>query len=59
MKSISFSYQVAMKKKVSVAIDEDLLIWVEDQIQKKRFASVSHAVNYSLNEVKKQGEKLS
>jgi Arc/MetJ-type ribon-helix-helix transcriptional regulator len=48
-----------MKKKVSVAIDEDLLIWVEDQIQKKRFASVSHAVNYSLNEVKKQGEKLS
>jgi Arc/MetJ-type ribon-helix-helix transcriptional regulator len=39
-----------MKRKISVAIDESLLEWVHVQIQKKRFASVSHAVNYALNE---------
>ena len=48
-----------MKKKISVAVAEDLLSWIEDQIRKKRFASVSHAVNYSLNEVKERTESLS
>jgi Arc/MetJ-type ribon-helix-helix transcriptional regulator len=41
-----------MKKKISVAVDEDLLAWIEKQVQKKRFASVSHAVNYCLNEIR-------
>lgn len=46
-----------MKKKVSVAIDESLLKWVQDQVQRKRFASVSHAVNYALNEIMERAEK--
>ena len=46
-----------MKKKVSVAIDESLLQWIHEQIQKKRFASVSHAVNYALNEIMERAEK--
>ncbi|MGP6207914.1 hypothetical protein ACNF42_07815 [Cuniculiplasma sp. SKW3] len=43
-----------MKRKVSVAIDEELLNWIHGEINKKRFASVSHAVNYALNEEKKR-----
>ena len=43
-----------MKKKISVAIDEDLLEWIQSGIQKKRFASTSHAVNYALNEMRKR-----
>lgn len=42
-----------MKKKVSVSIDEGLLAWVNSEIDKKRFASLSHAVNLSLSELKK------
>jgi len=41
-----------MKKKISVSIDESLLDWVKIQIESKRFASLSHAVNYALNELK-------
>jgi Arc/MetJ-type ribon-helix-helix transcriptional regulator len=41
------------KVKISVSIDQDLLEWIQKEIDKKRFASVSHAVNYALNELKK------
>ena len=40
-----------MKKKISVAIDEELFEWIEKQVQERRFASVSHAVNYCVNKV--------
>ncbi|MDA8055789.1 MAG: hypothetical protein M0Z77_09130 [Thermoplasmatales archaeon] len=43
-----------MKIKVSVSIDEELLEWVEVEVDKKRFASVSHAVNFALNGLKKE-----
>lgn len=43
-----------MKKKISVAIDGELLEWIEKQIREKRFASVSHAVNYCVNEEKRR-----
>jgi len=44
-----------MKKvKVSVSIDEDLINWIQGEVEKKRFASISHAVNYALNELKKK-----
>jgi Arc/MetJ-type ribon-helix-helix transcriptional regulator len=43
-----------MKRKISVAIDEDLLEWIHSEIGKKRFASASHAVNYALNETRKR-----
>jgi Arc/MetJ-type ribon-helix-helix transcriptional regulator len=46
-----------MKRKISIAIDEDLLSWIEDQVQKKRFASVSHAVNFAVNDLIKKEEK--
>jgi Arc/MetJ-type ribon-helix-helix transcriptional regulator len=46
-----------MKKKISVSIDEDLLAWVDAEIEKKTFASISHAINLSLNELKKSMKK--
>ena len=46
-----------MKRKISVAIDEDLLSWIEVQVQKKRFASVSHAVNFAVNDLMKRDGK--
>ncbi len=46
-----------MKKKVSVSIDEDLLSWVHSEIENKRFSSLSHAVDYALNELKKSSRK--
>ena len=45
------------KRKTSVAIDEELLAWVEDQIKKKRLANVSHAVELGLQTLKDQWEK--
>ena len=41
-----------MKKKISVSIDSDLLAWAEEEVRKKRFASLSHALNFALNELK-------
>ena len=46
-----------MKKKISVSIDEDLLGWVNDEVEKKKFASVSHAINLSLSELRKSMNK--
>ncbi|MCL4345810.1 MAG: ribbon-helix-helix domain-containing protein [Candidatus Thermoplasmatota archaeon] len=44
-----------MKKKVSVSLDEEVLAWAEEEVKKKRFASLSHAVNFALNELKLKG----
>ena len=46
-----------MKKKVSVSIDEDLLSWAYQQVENKRFASLSHAVDYALNELRKSSQR--
>jgi len=43
-----------MKKKISVSIDSDLLEWAENEVKKKRFASLSHALNFALNELKQK-----
>jgi len=40
------------KKKVSVSLDEDVLKWTDEEVEKKRFASLSHAVNFALNELR-------
>jgi len=46
------------KVKKTVTIDTDLLAWVKKQIQDKRFASISHAIEYALNKIMKE-EKTS
>lgn len=45
------------KKTKTISIGSKLLDWVNEQIQEKRFASLSHAIEYALNEQKKKSEK--
>ncbi len=40
------------KEKLSVSIDSDLLEWVDKQVNSKRFASRSHAIEFALTELK-------
>jgi len=42
------------KVKTSIALDEDLLAWIEKMIERKRFASRTHAVEYALQRLREQ-----
>lgn len=42
------------KVKTSIALDAELLNWVESMIKLKRFASVSHGVEYALQRLREQ-----
>jgi len=42
------------KIKTSIALDEDLLSWIEEMIKRKRFASRTHAIEYALQRLKEQ-----
>lgn len=47
------------QKNTNLTIDEDLLAWVDQNIEnKKRFGSRSHAVNYALFRTKNQGTRI-
>ena len=46
--------RVSLKKKTSVSLDRELLSWVEKKVREKKFASVTHAVEYALEELKKK-----
>jgi len=45
------------KLKTSVALDEDLLRWVDEMIKRKIFASRSHAVQYALERLRREYER--
>lgn len=42
------------KTRKNITIDVELLKWVEQQIQSKRFASLSHAVEYALEKLRRE-----
>ncbi len=42
------------KIKTSVAIDEDLLAWVDKLVAAKRFANRTHAIEYALQRLKER-----
>jgi Arc/MetJ-type ribon-helix-helix transcriptional regulator len=42
------------KRKTSVTLEEETLAWIEKKIGDKQFASVSHAVEYAINQLRKQ-----
>jgi Arc/MetJ-type ribon-helix-helix transcriptional regulator len=42
------------KLKTSVALDEDLLKWIDKEIKTKRFASRSHAIEYAIESLRKE-----
>jgi len=42
------------KLKTSISLDEEALEWIEPKIKEKRFATVSHAIGYVFEQLKKQ-----
>jgi len=45
-----------VKIKISHTIDEDLIEWLYSEIKTKRFASISHGIEYALTVVKNQNQ---
>lgn len=43
-----------VKLRKNVTIDDELIKWVEKQIKAKRFASLSHAIEYALTKLKEE-----
>lgn len=41
-----------MKKTKTITLNGSLLEWIQEQIKKKRFASVSHAIEYALTKLR-------
>jgi Arc/MetJ-type ribon-helix-helix transcriptional regulator len=48
---------MVQKIKTSIALDEELLLWIEEMIRKKRFANRTHAIEYALQRLREQEEK--
>jgi len=42
------------KRKTSISLDSDLLRWIHEKIEEKKFASVSHAVEYALERLRRE-----
>ena len=45
------------KKRVYATIREDLVEWIDQEIEKLRFASRSHAIEYALTKLKEKKEQ--
>ena len=45
------------KVRRSVTISEDLMKWIAEEIDRKRFKDVSHAIEYALFRLKEETEK--
>lgn len=41
------------KIKTSIALDEELIKWIDSQIKTRRFANRTHAVEYALEQLRK------
>lgn len=46
-----------MKLKKSIAIDEDIYKWVMQKVKRKEYASLSHAIQKALLDLKLKEEK--
>ncbi len=51
---VKLGIEMGKKVKTSVALDKDLLSWVEEMVKRKRFASRTHAIEYSLQRLREQ-----
>lgn len=40
-----------MKSKISISVDEETLMKIDESINKKKFRNRSHAFEYALNEI--------
>jgi len=39
-----------MKERITISLDKDLLLWIDAQVQSKRFAHRSHALEYLMQQ---------
>ena len=46
------------KARRTITLDRKILKWTEEQIEEKRFASLSHAIEYALNKLIKEEKSL-
>ncbi|MCP8310355.1 MAG: ribbon-helix-helix domain-containing protein [Candidatus Methylarchaceae archaeon HK01M] len=44
------------KFKTSIALDKDLIEWVDKMVKMKRFASRTHAIEYALQRLKERSK---
>ena len=42
------------KARRTITLDREILEWIEEQIKEKRFASLSHAIEYALSKLIKE-----
>jgi Arc/MetJ-type ribon-helix-helix transcriptional regulator len=42
------------KIKTSIALDNDLVAWIDEMVKRKRFANRTHAIEYALQRLKEQ-----
>jgi Arc/MetJ-type ribon-helix-helix transcriptional regulator len=42
------------KIKTSIALDEELLQWIDKEMQTRRFASRTHAIEYAIEQLRKE-----
>lgn len=45
------------KKLVTINLTKEILNWIDKQIENRKFASRSHAIEYIVAKFKKKGEK--
>jgi len=45
------------KQRLQVTIRQDLVKWIDQQVEKLKFANRSHAIEYALMELKKNEKK--
>jgi len=48
-----------VKKRLQVTVREDLVKWIDEQVENLRFASRSHAIEYALLQLVKKEKKPS
>jgi Arc/MetJ-type ribon-helix-helix transcriptional regulator len=56
LKSMTDNKDTMPKIRRSVTISEDLMKWINEQIERKRFKDVSHAIEYALFKLKEGKE---
>mgnify|MGYP000218039245 CR=1 FL=1 len=44
------------KRKTSIALDEDILKWIDRMVNTKRFANRTHAIEYALQRLREEYE---
>ena len=44
------------KREVTITVDEEIIRWIEKQIARKRFASISRAVEYAVTRLMESDE---